>query len=152
MKSFRLRRLTPAELALAAEVFGEDLDAVRVRIFAVPVWPRAFVAGPSLIVWPAREVPADFGDAPLHLQATFVHELTHVWQAQNGVNLLLSKIKAGDNAAAYAYELTAGTDFTRLNIEQQARVVEHAFLAARGAQTPFAAELYANMAKFWGKA
>jgi hypothetical protein len=151
MKPFRLRRLTAAERALAADVFGEGLDAVRVRIFAIPVWPRAFVAGPSLIVWPAREVPADFGDASLNLQATLVHELTHVWQAQNGVNLLLAKLKAGDSAASYAYDLTAGTDFTRLNIEQQATVVEHAFLAARGAQTPFAAELYANMAKFWGE-
>ncbi len=152
MKPFRLRRLTAAERALAAEVFGAGLDAARVRIFAIPVWPRAFVAGPSLIVWPAREVPADFSEARLRLQATFVHELTHVWQAQNGVNLLLSKIKAGDSAAAYAYELTLETDFPGLNIEQQAMIVEHAFLAARGAQTPFAAELYANMSRFWGNA
>jgi hypothetical protein len=150
MKLFRLRRLTPAERALAAEIFGAGLDVGRVRILAIPVWPRAFVAGSSLIVWPARLAPADFGDAPLYLQAILVHELTHVWQAQNGVNLLLAKLKAGDSAAAYAYDLTAGTDFARLNIEQQATVVEHAFLAARGAPTPFAAELYANMASSWG--
>jgi len=151
MKPFRLRRLTPAERTLAAEVFGEGLDAARVRIFALPVWPRAFVAGPSLIVWPARLAPADFGDAPLYLQAIFVHELTHVWQAQNGVNLLLAKLKAGDSAAAYAYELTVGTDFTGLNIEQQATVVEHAFLATHGAPAPFAAELYVNAASAWCK-
>ena len=152
MKPFRLRRLTAAERALATEMFGEGLDAARVRILALPVWARAFVAGAALIVWPARQVPADFGAAPLPLQAMFIHELAHVWQAQNGVNLLLAKLRAGDSAAAYAYELTDGTDFARLNIEQQAMVVEHAFLAARGARTPFAAELYANMAKFWGNA
>lgn len=144
MKSFRLRRLTASERALAWEMFGDGLAAGRVRILAIPVWPRAFVAGPSLIVWPARALPADFGEASLRAQATLVHELTHVWQAQNGVRLILAKLRAGDNAAAYAYDLTVDTDFTALNIEQQAMVVEHAFLASRGGATPFAAELYVN--------
>ncbi len=151
MTPFRLRRLTPAERALAAEMFGESLDAMRVRLLALPLWPRAFVAGAALIVWPARRLPADFGDVGLTLQATFVHELTHVWQAQMGANLLLSKIKAGDSAAAYAYELNAETEFARLNIEQQAMVVEHAFLAARGQGAPCAPELYENIACAWGK-
>ena len=151
MTPFRLRCLTLAECVLAAEMFGEGLHTARIRILAVPVWPRAFVAGGALIVWPARDLPADFGAAPLSLQATFVHELTHVWQAQAGANLLLSKIKAGDSAAAYAYRLTAETEFGRLNIEQQAMVVEHAFLAARGQSTPCAPELYATIACAWGK-
>jgi hypothetical protein len=125
-------------------MFGEGLESARVRLLAIPLWRRAFVAGPSLIVWPARTLPADFGAASLHAQATLVHELTHVWQAQNGVRLILAKLRAGDSAAAYAYDLTADTDFMALNIEQQAMVVEHAFLASRGAATPFAAELYVN--------
>ena len=144
MKPLRLRRLTSFERALASEMFGGALDSRRVRMLAIPVWPRAFVAGPSLIVWPARTLPADFGEASLRAQATLVHELTHVWQAQNGVRLILAKLRAGDSAAAYAYDLTADTDFAALNIEQQAMVVEHAFLASRGAATPFAAELYVN--------
>jgi len=144
MKPFSIRRLTPAERALASEMFGAGLDAVRIRLFALPIWPRAFVAGPSLIVWPARALPADFSGTSLRTQATFVHELTHVWQAQNGVRLILAKLRAGDSAASYAYDLTADTDFAALNIEQQAMVVEHAFLASRGASTPFAAELYVN--------
>ena len=130
-------------------MFGAGLDAARVRLFALPVWPRAFVAGAGLIVWPARWALADFAMAPLAVQATFVHELTHVWQAQNGVRLLGAKLKAGDDAAAYAYDLTAGPDFTRLNIEQQAMVVEHAFQAFRGAPTPFPARLYAAAQPAW---
>jgi len=149
MTPFALRRLTPAERALAAEMFGDRLDSARVRLFALPIWPRAFVAGARLMVWPARAALPDFGDAPLGLQATFVHELTHVWQAQNGANLILSKIKAGDSAASYAYDLETGPDFARLNIEQQAMVVEHAFLASRGRPTPFSAELYENAASAW---
>jgi hypothetical protein len=144
MKPFRLRRLTPFERDLASEMFGDGVDAGRIRLLAIPVWPRAFVAGPSLIVWPARSLPWDFADTSVRSQATFVHELTHVWQAQNGVRLILAKLRAGDSAAAYAYDLTADTDFMALNIEQQAMVVEHAFLASRGGATPFAAELYVN--------
>jgi hypothetical protein len=147
-----LRRLTPGERTLAAEMFGEGLDAARVRIAAIPLWNRAFVAGPSLIAWPARSLPADFGAASLGLQAVFVHELTHVWQAQNGVTLLLAKLRAGDSEASYAYEAAGLADFTRLNIEQQAMVVQHAFLASRGARTPHPAELYAKVKAAWRRA
>ena len=61
----------------------------------------------------------------------------------------MSKIKAGDSPAAYAYDLDAGADFARLNIEQQAMVVQHAFLAARGANAPYVAERYAQAAANW---
>jgi len=146
MRPGRLRGLTPGEQALGAEMFGAALDAGRVRLFAAPLWRRAFVAGPALMVWPAKHVRDDFAapQVPLRVQAVFVHELTHVWQAQNGINLLIAKLRAGDDARAYAYDLAGGPDFARLNIEQQAMVVEHAFLASRGAATPFAAELYVN--------
>jgi len=148
-KPLSLRRLTPGERALAHEMFGDGLDAARVRIATIPFWKRAFVAGPGLIVWPAKGLPEDFGRAPLGLQAVFVHELTHVWQAQNGIRLLLAKIKAGDSQASYAYDLSGGPDFAGLNIEQQAMVVQHAFLASRGAKTPHPPELYANVQRAW---
>jgi hypothetical protein len=152
MRPFAVRRLTPGERALAAEVFGGALDAARVRILAVPVWRRAFVAGPRLMVWPAAAAPLDFAAAPLARQAVFVHELTHVWQAQCGVFLPWAKIKAGDGARAYAYDLERGPGFARLNIEQQAMVVEHAFVASRGGQTPHPAELYAEASGNWRRA
>ncbi|WP_240606383.1 hypothetical protein [Phenylobacterium kunshanense] len=153
-KPFRLRRLSPGERALAAEVFGAGLDAGRVRILALPLWRRAFVAGPGLIVWPAASLPADFAasEVPLRAQAVFVHELTHVWQAQNGVRLLLAKIKAGDSAASYAYDLERGPGFLAMNIEQQAMVVEHAFLASRGGETPHPASLYVEARHIWWRA
>jgi hypothetical protein len=144
-----LRPLTAGEQGLAQEMFGAGLDAAHVRILAIPLWKRPFVAGPRLIVWPGRGLPADFARAPLRLQAIFVHELAHVWQAQNGVQLLLAKLKAGDGPAAYAYELTAELDFVSLNIEQQATVVEHAFLASRGAPVPRSPADYAALSAAW---
>jgi hypothetical protein len=149
MTPLQRRRLTVGERALAEEMFGAGLDAGRVRILALPVWRRAFVAGPSLMLWPAVEAPVDFAGEPLGLQAAFVHELTHVWQAQSGVRLVLAKLRAGDSAAAYDYDLAGGTDFAALNIEQQAMVVQHAFLASRGGRAPHPAQLYADLSPAW---
>lgn len=149
MRPFSRRPLTAAERALAGEMFGPGLDAGRVRLFALPLWPRAFVAGPRLIVWPAARALCDFAAAPLRQQAILVHELTHVWQAQRGAFLPLAKLRAGDSAASYAYDLASGPAFEDLNIEQQAMIVEHAFLAARGLKAPFAARLYAEAACAW---
>jgi hypothetical protein len=151
MKPLTLRRLTAAERGLGAEMFGAGLDADRVRILALPVWNRAFVAGPGLVIWPARTARRDYGaaDVPLFVQSVFVHELTHVWQAQNGVKLLLAKLKAGDSDASYAYDLSRAPAFTSLNIEQQAMVVQHAFLASRGGAAPHPAEVYARAQASW---
>ncbi|HEY2357059.1 MAG TPA: hypothetical protein VGH86_06395 [Phenylobacterium sp.] len=149
MRPLTWRRLTPSETSLAREVFGDGLDAARVRILALPVWPRAFVAGPSLIAWPAVAARVDFGGAPLLIQATLVHELTHVWQAQRGVFLPLAKLRAGDSPRSYAYDLPCGAPFAALNIEQQAMIVQHAFLASRGAEAPFARRLYTELESGW---
>jgi hypothetical protein len=154
MRPLEKRRLTQAEAGLARSVFGPAIDLDRVRILALPFWRRAFVPGGGLIAWPAAAAMADFGGAgaPLRLQARLIHELTHVWQAQQGVNLLIAKLKAGDGPAAYAYDLERGPEFARLNIEQQAMAVEHAFLAGRGARTQHAPEVYLAALPDWRRA
>lgn len=146
------RALTVGERALAKEVFGDALELDSVRLFGAPVVNRAFVpgrlAGRYWIVWPRAVLKPDFSVAPLGEQALLIHELTHVWQAQRGVFLPFAKLKAGDTAASYSYAAFGPTDFARMNIEQQASAVEHAFLARRGARTPWAAELYAEALPF----
>src|SRR5690606_29918929 len=94
-----IRALTEGERALAAEAFGDALTLETIRFLPAP-WPfkRAFVPGRwfgrDWIVWPRLNLPSDLAAAPLRLQAMLVHELTHVWQAQQGVNLLTGKIRA----------------------------------------------------------
>lgn len=137
----RIRALTPGELTLAAEVFGRALDVNRVRILRTP-WPlvRAFVPGRwfgrDWIFWPTRSYHIDMSVAPLPVQATFIHELVHVWQAQQGINLLFGKLRAGDSAASYRYEVSDNCHWDALNIEQQAMVVEHRFRLSRGMNAP----------------
>ena len=146
-----IRRLTAGERTLAHEVFGDALALERVRILASP-FPRAFVPGRwaarDWIVWPRGRLPDDIAAAPVKTQAAFIHELVHVWQAQQGVNLLLAKLKAGDGQASYAYPLEQQCVWGGLNIEQQASVVEHAFRLSRGQATPARAAFYRSVVPF----
>ena len=143
-----IRRLTPGERERAREVFGDALATDRIRILASP-FPRAFVPGRwfgrDWIVWPGRMLPADIADAALKVQATFIHELVHVWQAQQGVNLLLAKLKAGDRRESYVYPTEGDCRWEMLNIEQHASAVEHAFRLSRGGTAPARAAFYGSL-------
>ena len=59
----------------------------------------------------------------LYRALLFIHELTHVWQHQSGINLILRR----HPFCRYAYALTPGKPLTRYGIEQQAMIVEDAF-------------------------
>lgn len=145
----RLRRLTIGERSIAAEVFGTALDPEIVRLFALPLWNRPFVPGRRLVVWPASSAYADFAEAPVWLRSVFVHELVHVWQAQSGVFLPLAKIKAGDGRAAYAYDPNDDRTFETLNIEQQAMIVQHAYMGRHGGSPPFESAIYSRILGGW---
>jgi hypothetical protein len=155
---WRLRRLTAGERALAAEVFGDELDLDRVRLWSCPplTWTtrRPFCAGgwllPGriLLLYPPADALADFSQAPLWQQSVFVHELVHAWQSQRGVNLLLAKLRAGDTAASYAYDLTPDCRWDGFNIEQQAMMVQHDFLRRRGWAAPYADAAYLDVLPF----
>ena len=51
--------------------------------------------------------------------------------------------------SAYAYDLADGRPFEALNIEQQAMVVQHAYLAAGGGAAPFSSQAYAKVLTAW---
>lgn len=152
MKPLRLRPLTGGERDLAGQVFGPALDVERVRLFSLPVWNRPFVPGGRLVVWPAASAYADFSLAPLWLRSVLVHELTHVWQAQRGVFLPLAKLRAGDSRAAYAYDPDDGRPFEALNIEQQAMIVQHAYMSRHGGAAPHQPEVYSRILAAWPNA
>ena len=136
-----IRALTNGERALAEASFGDALALDPIRFLSSP-WPfdRAFVAGRwfgrDWIVWPGGSLPVDLAVAPIRFQATFIHELTHVWQAQQGVNLLKGKLQAGDRPSSYRYPVGLDCAWGGLNIEQQAMVVEHRFRLMRGQGAP----------------
>lgn len=146
-----VRALTDGEIALAREAFGRAIRLDAVRLIAWP-FARAFVAGRwfgrDWIVWPHRALIEDLADASVRAQGVLIHELTHVWQAQQGVGLLLAKLKAGDRPDSYAYTADAECRWESLNIEQQAMVMEHRFRLSRGGRTPGDAAFYASVCPF----
>lgn len=129
------RPLTRAERGLAASVFGAgiDLDAVTVRrrkFWALQPW--WITMAPDGHIWCHPNGTSWLGcyaSGSLGMQAHFIHEMTHVWQHQRGVNLLLCR----PPFARYRYTLTPERAFAAYGIEQQACIVADAFLArARG--------------------
>jgi len=148
-----IRSLAPGEIDLARSVFGTALRTDTVRLFRLPPpLRRAFVpgamAGREWICWPTAIWSDDLSLAPLKRQATLIHELAHVWQAQQGINLLLAKLRAGDGPAAYAYACGPETDWVSLNIEQQASVIEHQFWRTHGATVPGDDAFYRRVCPF----
>ena len=72
----------------------------------------------------------DFSVASFGQQGTFVHEMTHIWQFQRGVKVIVN----GIFQCRYDYgELTLATDFSALGIEKQAQVAEDYFYVSNGA-------------------
>lgn len=148
-----IRSLATGEIELARSVFRGALRTDTVRLLRLPpLLGRAFVpgrlAGREWICWPGAIWSDDLSKAPLKRQATLVHELAHVWQAQQGVNLIFAKLRAGDGPATYAYTCALDTHWVHLNIEQQASVIEHRFLLARGATVPGDEAFYRRVCPF----
>lgn len=132
-----MRRLTSGEIALARTVFVDAIDLQRVRIVPIPASTAVTLGRVILMPWNA---PRDFAAAPTHLRAWLIHELVHVWQFARSTRWTLgswAQVAAsggyGPGMPGYRYALPF--DWEALNLEQQARVVEHAFLMREGAAT-----------------
>ena len=132
----RGRPLTPGECALAADMFGAALEPNAVRVHREKWWPfqpRNVVMAPGGGIWfhPYGQLwRDDYATAHVRLQALFVHELTHIWQHQNGLFLPLRR----HPFCRYDYAIVPGRPLRRYGIEQQAMIVEHAFVARRAGQ------------------
>lgn len=62
--------------------------------------------------------------APLSIQSWLIHELTHVWQYQQGMNVIRNAVFN----RRYQYILQQGKQFFEYGIEQQAQMVQDYFL------------------------
>jgi hypothetical protein len=72
----------------------------------------------------------DFTSASLAGQGLFIHEMTHVWQAQTKGWWYLPLCR--NFSRRYDYTLRPGWPLPRYGIEQQAEIVRHAFLLRNG--------------------
>jgi hypothetical protein len=131
------RPLTPGEITLACSIFGDAVEYSRVRMIKGKYWPlqprnAAMAPDGNIYFHPlAGGWSDDFSLEPLSRQGFFIHEMTHVWQAQRGGRFYLPLMR--HPFCRYAYALKPGKRLDRYGIEQQAEIVRHRFLADRGA-------------------
>ncbi len=132
MPMFARRRLTGGEKAIGRAVFGREIDLDAVRIQQIPPAPfAAMVPFRHTILFSMWRAARDFADAPAPERGWLIHELAHVWQARRGVLLAAAKLKALGREA-YAYRWEPGKPFESYNIEQQAEIARHLYLARIG--------------------
>ncbi len=123
-------------MALVQSVFSAAIDCASVRIRRrrwFPLQPRRVTMAPMghLHFHPASETYCDdFAAADLQLQGHFIHEMTHVWQAQTRGRWHL--VLRRHPFCRYAYSLKPGWPLERYGLEQQAEIVRHAFLLRNG--------------------
>ena len=126
------RNMTAGEIELAKTVYKSEIKYDQVKIFNEK-WTlfqskdRAMSPNGN-IYYPEGNADycEDFSDSgvDIHKKATFIHELAHVWQHQQGVNV----IARGAFNRNYDYlPLTVSTHFDDLGIEQQAQLIRDYF-------------------------
>jgi len=135
------RLMTPGEVELARSIFASAIDYSKVRLVEGKWWPfqpRRSAMAPmgSIYFHPdGGGWSEDFSKEPLARQGFFIHELTHVWQAQKGGRFYLPLMR--HPFCRYAYELLPDKPFSSYGLEQQAEIVRHRFLSDQGAPVPF---------------
>lgn len=139
------RPLTEGEQELARSVFAAAIDYNAVRVYRrkwFPFQPKQTVMAPDGHIWIHPKSTLwrdDFGAAPLSLQALFIHEMTHVWQAQTRGRWYLALMR--HPFCRYAYRHRPGWPLERYGLEQQAEIVRHVFLLRRGHRLAAAPEI-----------
>lgn len=130
------RALTPGEIALARSIFGDAIDYAQVTVKRrkfLPFQPRVVTMAPMGHLHFHPDAPHycdDFAAGDIDSQAHFIHEMTHVWQAQTRGRWYL--VLHRHPWCRYDYALKPGWPLERYGIEQQAEIVRHAFMLRRG--------------------
>lgn len=125
------RQLSAGEIVLARSVFGDSirLDDVQLKTAWWVLKNYAVSPNGNIYFHPANWI-ADFSDAPINKQSWLVHELTHVWQLQQGLKV----VRGALINRRYDYDLKVGKSFFNYGIEQQARMVQDYFVRHQGGQ------------------
>jgi hypothetical protein len=128
------RGLTDGEKLLLWPIFrdGIDYDAIQIIHAAHPFQPSdAYMAPRGHIYAPGHLFREDWAapDVSAVARAELVHEITHVWQFANGMDILVEGVEQligarGNYDKTYRYILRPDLDLTDYNIEQQASIVE----------------------------
>lgn len=124
------RLLTTGERAIAHSVFGDSLALDDIRLKTAWWVLKHYAVSPNgNIYFHPEDWVTDFSQQSIAQQSWLVHELTHVWQLQQGVAVLRRAVLD----RRYRYQLVTDKPFLAYGIEQQAQIVQDFFVQrARG--------------------
>ncbi|WP_445115355.1 hypothetical protein [Acinetobacter sp. WZC-1] len=136
---FRYRPLTEGEIRISRQVFGHLINYRQVRIMNHPFlpWqPAGMVMAPKgYIHLKHTDYCTDFSQQSLAWQAIFIHEMAHILQHQQQINVFLkgAVLQIAHYATfglynPYAYQLIPGKSYADYNIEQQGDIAKDIFL------------------------
>jgi hypothetical protein len=122
------RRMTPGEILMAQEVYGDDILYGAVRIFNGPInsAQMADAMAPNGNIYFKNHYSDDFSLDDFSSKSFFIHEMAHVWQYQKGENMVYALFNS------YSYRLQPGKSFYDYNLEQQAEISSHYYQAKNG--------------------
>src|SRR5688572_22806127 len=111
---------------------GIDYDAIQIIHAAHPFQPSdSYMAPRGHIYAPGHLFKDDWSawDVSAVARAELVHEVTHIWQFANGMDILVEGVEQlirarGNYDRVYRYTLEYDKDLTEYNIEQQAAILE----------------------------
>lgn len=138
------RTLTQGEIGMLRPIFRDGVDYAQVRVIdnSFPLQPENVYMTPRGHIYaPGPLWVEDFSQARHGQRAVFVHEMTHVWQFTNGMDLIgaasVEYIKhRGAYEKAYPYELAKDRDLVDYGMEQQASIIEDYFALTVERQRP----------------
>jgi len=128
--------LTEGERKIARLVFGDAVDYGPVTVNRrkwFPFQPARFVMSPDGHIWvhpKAHTWSDDYARDRFGLQELFIHEMTHVWQAQTRGKYYLPLMR--HPFCRYDYEFVPGKPFGWYGLEQQAEIVRHVWVYRMG--------------------
>lgn len=135
------RYLTDCETRMAKAIFGNSIDYSAVKIHREKYSigqsdDETVTPNGQMYLSPKNKGYADdYCSTGPDSRAHFIHEMTHVWQYQHGINVVWRRAlgTAGiTNDAAYDYHLEAGKPLSEYGIEQQAAIVQDYFRLSTG--------------------
>jgi hypothetical protein len=134
------RGLTGGEVSMAEEVFFDDIDYGQVNVFNKKFaffQPSGIAMSPNgSIYFHPDDYLDDFSLASVDTRAWFMHEMTHVWQKQQGMNVMW----LGATNRNYSYLPLApappGRSFYSFGIEQQGEIVRDYYMLRSGYSVP----------------
>ena len=121
----RQRFLTDGEKNMARSVFAESLKLEGIRVVAHRlILPNYAMSPNGHIYFNLKNWSDDFSKEGLGTQSWLIHELTHVWQIQQGISVIR---KAMLNRR-YRYVFEHGKQFLSYGVEQQAQMVQDYYI------------------------